>query len=113
MTASVSGRSGLVDRGMMSEGHLSNPMDHVCHAEGCETRVPPRLLMCPMHWRMVPHQVQRRVWAAYVPGQEVRKDPTRAYMAAHHLAIAAVAAREGRTEAARRNVEASKLYERG
>lgn len=45
-------------------------MTHVCHAKGCDTPVPRRLLMCPRHWRMVPRVMQREIWRLYVPGQE-------------------------------------------
>ena len=71
-------------------------MKHECHAEGCETPVPPRMLMCPKHWRMVPAQLKAGVWATYVPGQEVRKNPTGEYMVASQAAIDAVAVKEGR-----------------
>jgi hypothetical protein len=67
---------------------------HVCHAVGCVVEVPPRLLMCARHWRMVPAPLQRAVWAAYVPGQEIRKDPTSAYLRVAADAIAAVLALE-------------------
>ena len=67
---------------------------HLCHAVGCERAVPPRYLMCSAHWGMVPHHLQQRVWATYVRGQEVRKDPTPEYLAAARAAINAVAARE-------------------
>lgn len=75
-------------------GPASTP--HVCHADGCNVEVPPRMLMCLRHWRMVPRDLQRRVWATYVPGQEIRKDPTGAYMEAQQAAVAAVAVKEGR-----------------
>lgn len=71
-------------------------MRHVCHAEGCEVAVPPRMLMCLTHWRMVPRELQRRVWATYVEGQEIRKDPTPEYMEAQRAAVEAVAIKEGR-----------------
>jgi hypothetical protein len=64
--------------------------EHHCHASGCKTRVQPRLLMCGRHWRMVPPALQDAVWAAYVRGQEIRKDPTLAYLAAARAAIQAV-----------------------
>lgn len=70
-------------------------MRHTCHAIGCDREVPPRLLMCARHWRMVPTPLQAKVWVHYVPGQEVRKDPTRAYLEAASAAIKAVAEREG------------------
>lgn len=69
---------------------------HTCHAKGCERTVPPRLLMCARHWRMVPSELQARVWATYEPGQERRKDPTPAYLDAAHEAIDAVAWIEAR-----------------
>lgn len=69
---------------------------HLCHAKGCPVTVPPKLLMCPTHWRMVPPAAQRAVWATYVKGQEIRKDPTDAYLAAADAAILAVAKKEGR-----------------
>lgn len=43
---------------------------HTCHAEECETAVPPRMLMCARHWRMVPKPLQDAVYATYRPGQE-------------------------------------------
>ena len=71
-------------------------MAHTCHAVGCEVRVAPKYLMCPRHWRMVPVATQKRVWATYRPGQEITKDPTSEYMAAHYTAVAEVAELEGR-----------------
>ena len=71
---------------------------HICHAEGCEVEVPPRLLMCARHWRMVPVAIQRAVWATYVPGQEIRKDPTSEYLRVAFEAIHAVAVKEGRRD---------------
>jgi hypothetical protein len=70
---------------------------HLCHAKDCTARVPPRMFMCLRHWRMVPVALQRRVWATYVPGQELRKDPTPGYIEAARAAIDAVAQQEGRS----------------
>lgn len=67
---------------------------HHCHAEGCSKNIPPKRLMCGRHWRKVPQPIQRLIWLYYRVGQEVRKDPSRAYMAAQRLAVAAVAAQE-------------------
>ncbi len=71
-------------------------MNHECHAINCTRIVPPKFLMCATHWRMVPKPLQARVWAAYVPGQEIRKDPTPEYMDAQQAAVAAVAGIEHR-----------------
>jgi hypothetical protein len=68
---------------------------HLCHAWGCQVAVPPRMLMCRRHWRMVPGSLQDAVWATYRRGQERRKDPTQEYLAAARAAVLAVAEREG------------------
>lgn len=69
-------------------------MNHTCHAHGCTKRVPPKMLMCLKHWRMVPKFAQDDIWRTYVPGQEVRKDPTNEYMKAQQRAIVFVLMRE-------------------
>jgi hypothetical protein len=69
---------------------------HFCHAEGCETKVPPSMLMCLKHWRMVPKPLQNAVWEHYVPGQEIRMNPSGEYVVAAQAAVDAVAAQEGR-----------------
>lgn len=55
---------------------------HKCHWPGCERSVPPRMWGCLAHWRALPRHIRDAIWAAYVPGQEIRKDPSAAYMAA-------------------------------
>jgi hypothetical protein len=69
-------------------------MAHECHARGCHTHVLPSMFMCKRHWFMVPERLRDAVWAAYVPGQEVRKDPTMAYINVANKAIQAVYDRE-------------------
>ena len=69
---------------------------HTCHAEGCNVRVPPKLLMCRRHWFMVPPMLRREVWRLYRPGQERDKNPTREYLVAARESIDAVAQLEGR-----------------
>jgi hypothetical protein len=69
--------------------------EHTCHATACNTPVPEKLFMCPRHWRMLPKAMQREVWSAYVAGQEVRKDPTRAYLEVTRRCIRFVATKEG------------------
>ncbi len=71
-------------------------MIHICHAIGCNVQVPPKLLMCLRHWKLVPRDLQRAVWATYVPGQEIRKDLTDEYLDVQRRAVEAVARREGR-----------------
>lgn len=79
-------------------------MNHLCHAANCKTKVPPKLLMCAKHWRMVPKDIQRRVWKTYRPGQERDKEPSDAYLHAQQSAIAHVALEEGNFD------EAQKCY---
>ena len=43
---------------------------HACHARKCNTNVPPRMLMCGKHWKMVPGQTQKMIWKHYKSGQE-------------------------------------------
>lgn len=74
--------------------HRPWPAHRECHATGCARLVPPRLLMCGRHWKMVPRPLQQRVWFAYVEGQELRRDPTDAYLEAVRAAVEAVAAKE-------------------
>jgi hypothetical protein len=71
---------------------------HTCHAKGCEIAVAPKFLMCLRHWKMVPAELQRAVWAHYRPGQEISKDPTHEYQEAARAAIDAVAALEEANE---------------
>lgn len=68
---------------------------HYCHAKGCRTEVPPKLLMCARHWRMVPRSLQQAVWRTYRPGQEVDKRITDRYVEAATAAINHVAELEG------------------
>lgn len=69
---------------------------HRCHAEGCDAEVPPKMLMCLKHWRMVPKLSQARIWLTYRPGQEIDKHPSALYMDAQREAVEAVAVKEGR-----------------
>ncbi len=69
-------------------------MTHTCHARGCNVAIPPKLFMCKHHWYSVPKLLRDAVWAAYRPGQEVRKNPTVAYLDAADAAIKAAAVAE-------------------
>ena len=54
------------------------------------------MFMCLKHWRMVPQELQRAVWATYRPGQEQDKNPSEAYMKVARTVIDAVATKESR-----------------
>lgn len=70
-------------------------MSHHCHATACRTTVPPAMLMCGKHWRMVPRDIQRRVWATYRVGQCDDQSPSAEYCDAASAAVTAVALKEG------------------
>jgi hypothetical protein len=72
-------------------------MKHLCHAKGCHEEVPPKMLMCGRHWRMVPAHLQKLVWKYYRPGQEIDKRPSMEYLAVMQTAIQSVAAQQAIT----------------
>ena len=67
---------------------------HHCHATGCAKAVPPELLMCARHWRMVPRNLQTPVWSSYRVGQCDDKRPNARWIEAAKAAIAFVAKAE-------------------
>lgn len=71
-------------------------MSHTCHAKGCLTNVPPRMLMCRLHWAKVPASIQRAVYATYRRGQCDDMNPSEAWHQAADAAIGYVAESEGR-----------------
>lgn len=59
---------------------------HTCHWPGCDRRVPPAKWGCRSHWYQLPLAHRLRISAAYVPGQEITKTPSRAYIEAARAA---------------------------
>lgn len=55
--------------------------DHHCHWPGCGKNVPPAMWGCKAHWFALPKHLRDRIWATYVPGQEVTLTPSREYLA--------------------------------
>lgn len=55
-------------------------LPHFCHATDCNVRVPPSMFMCKTHWYELPKTMRDELLAAYVPGQETRKDPSPEYL---------------------------------
>ena len=53
---------------------------HTCHWPGCEREVPPKMWGCRRHWYMLPKRLRDKIWAAYVPGQEITKTPSAEYV---------------------------------
>lgn len=58
------------------------PTDHSCHWPGCPKKVSPKLWGCRRHWFALPQRLRLKILAYYVPGQEIRKDPSKEYLAA-------------------------------
>lgn len=56
--------------------------DHHCHWPGCEKKVPPAMWGCSRHWYLIPANLRRRIWATFVPGQEISKTPSPEYVKA-------------------------------
>lgn len=54
---------------------------HTCHWPGCTRHVPPDKWGCRPHWFTLPGELRKRIWAAYVRGQEITKTPSAAYLA--------------------------------
>lgn len=67
---------------------------HTCHWPGCKRAVPPAMWGCQAHWFALPQDIRRAIWRAYVPGQEIAKNPTRAYIDAAKRAQEWIANRE-------------------
>jgi hypothetical protein len=55
---------------------------HICHWPACGKRIPPRKWGCREHWFRLPKRLRDLIWKTYVPGQEISKTPSRAYLAA-------------------------------
>ena len=58
---------------------------HTCHWDGCGTEIPPSMWGCAFHWKALPKVLQDAVWRHYVPGQEVKKNPSKKYIAVVQL----------------------------
>ncbi len=68
---------------------------HECHARGCRVQVPPAFFMCDGHWKLVPKQLKRQLWAHFVPGQEKGDESVKAaYLETAQKAIEVVAGME-------------------
>lgn len=59
-------------------------MKHTCHWPGCPAACPPSMWGCRAHWFALPKPLRDRIWATYVPGQEITKTPSDAYLDAAH-----------------------------
>jgi hypothetical protein len=49
---------------------------------------------CKTHWFKLPQALRNRVWATYVPGQEITKTPSAEYLAVAHDVQAWITQRE-------------------
>lgn len=62
------------------EGPHQKRAVHTCHWSNCKTPVPPSMWGCKPHWFKLPKRLRDKIWAAYVPGQEISKDPSDKYL---------------------------------
>lgn len=69
-------------RGYVRRRKNADPGGHHCHWPGCGKQVPAALWGCLKHWRMLPKYLRDKIWAAFRPGQEETKTPSREYVAA-------------------------------
>jgi len=53
---------------------------HTCHWPGCGEQVPPANWGCAAHWFKLPINLRRKLWRAYIIGQEDDMNPTREYI---------------------------------
>lgn len=55
---------------------------HVCHGQmpGCAGQCPPAMWGCRNCWFKLPKFLRDKIWAAYRPGQEVDRRPSREYL---------------------------------
>jgi hypothetical protein len=53
---------------------------HTCHWPGCARQVPPAMWGCKPHWFKLPKWLRDKVFAAFVPGQEIHMTPSREYV---------------------------------
>lgn len=58
----------------------SQTRDHECHWPGCTTQVKPALWGCRKHWYTLPEELQKKIWKAFEPGQEISGRPSQAYV---------------------------------
>jgi hypothetical protein len=53
---------------------------HHCHWPGCDQIVAPAAWGCRKHWYSLPQGLRNKIWAAFRPGQEQSKTPSRRYV---------------------------------
>lgn len=58
--------------------------NHTCHWPACQRQVPPAMWGCKPHWFNLPKELRDKVWSAYIPGQEIRMDPSDEYLTVAH-----------------------------
>lgn len=85
-------------------------MKHHCHAHGCTRAIPPKLFMCPPHWKALPTELKAAIWREYRPGQEKDKRASYRYLAVQQRAVAFSASQLGDHEAATKYIHSSEAF---
>ena len=78
---------------------MSQTLRHTCHWPGCPVEVPRALWGCRQHWWRLPANLRRRIWAAYVPGQETSGRPSPDYIEAARAVRTWILSEQARREA--------------
>lgn len=73
-------------------------MTHACHHPTCTREVPPKLLACAYHWRVLPERLKARIWTEYHTGQEILKNPSKEYLVVMRECIQYWSDNDGRHE---------------
>jgi len=61
--------------------HSNQDGKHGCHWIGCKKKCPPAMWGCKEHWFKLPKKLRDKIWATYMPGQEINKNPSEEYLA--------------------------------
>lgn len=69
---------------------------HTCPAVDCGEPCPPKMLICPKHWVIVPKNLRNALLRHWRRDQHRDQRPSLAYVDASHRAIAAIARAEGK-----------------
>lgn len=76
------GKGSIKDKAKYVREALNDPNNkHICHYPGCTANVKPAFWGCMPHWYSLPAWARSMIWATYNPMQEIKKNPSQAYIA--------------------------------
>lgn len=75
------GKGSIQEKTKYVRGVLNDPLNrHQCHYPGCMNTVKPAFWGCAPHWFALPAWARSMIWATYNPMQEIKKNPSPAYL---------------------------------